>query len=292
MKRDLGKLGERYGRETVARQAPHRRSRRRRPTREIPLEAMIEREPITVILSQRGWIRAMSGHVELAAAETLKFKEGDGPLFAFHAQTTDKLLLFADNGRFYTLAGDKLARRARLRRAGAADGRYRGRARDRRAAARASRSARLLLAASDGRGFIVEGRRGRSPRRARASRWSTPRAGAKLRIVRPIAAGRRLRRGDRRQPQAGGVPALRTARAGRGQGVQLQRYRDGGLSDAIAFTFAEGLSWTMGGESGRTRSEPDMSPWRTARGRGGADAAQRLPARQPLRLNLSQSRSV
>ncbi|MDB5718838.1 MAG: topoisomerase subunit, partial [Sphingomonas bacterium] len=107
LKKDLAKLRERYGPETVL--------GRRRTTieeaalaREIPLEAMIEREPITVILSQRGWIRAMRGHVELSAAETLKFKEGDGPAFAFHAQTTDRLLLVSADGRFYTLAADKL----------------------------------------------------------------------------------------------------------------------------------------------------------------------------------------
>ena len=75
---------------------------------EVSFEAMIEREPITVILSQRGWIRAMKGHGDLTAADAAKFKEGDGPLFAFHAQTTDKLLLAADNGRFYTLGADKL----------------------------------------------------------------------------------------------------------------------------------------------------------------------------------------
>ena len=69
---------------------------------------MIEREPITVIMSQRGWIRAMKGHVDLANPEAMKFKEGDGPRFFFHAQTTDKLLLAAANGRFYTLAADKL----------------------------------------------------------------------------------------------------------------------------------------------------------------------------------------
>src|SRR3546814_14562885 len=57
------------------------------------------------------------------------------------------------------------------------------------------------------------------------------------------------------------------AELARGQGVQLQRYRDGGLSDATTFTFAEGLSWAMGGDTGRTRTEPDMSGWRTARDR-------------------------
>src|SRR3546814_18134905 len=70
--------------------------------------SMIEREPITVIMSQRGWIRAMKGHADLAAADALKFKEGAGPAFAFHAQTTEKNLLAVEPGRFHTLGADKL----------------------------------------------------------------------------------------------------------------------------------------------------------------------------------------
>ncbi|MEW6626999.1 MAG: DNA topoisomerase IV subunit A, partial [Pseudomonadota bacterium] len=107
LKKDLAALRKRYGpdtdlgrRRTLVEEAA--------PAREIPLEAMIEREPITVILSERGWIRAMSGHRDLAAADTLKFKEGDGPQFAFHAYTTDKLLLATSTGRVFTLASDKL----------------------------------------------------------------------------------------------------------------------------------------------------------------------------------------
>src|SRR5205085_1187464 len=76
------------------------------PAREIDWSAMIEKEPITVILSQRGWIRAMKGHTEDVA--DLKWREGDGPFIHFNAHTTDKLALFASNGRVYTLAGDKL----------------------------------------------------------------------------------------------------------------------------------------------------------------------------------------
>ncbi len=107
LKRDLGRIRDRYGPETEL-------GRRRTsveeagPAREIPLEAMIEREPITVILSKRGWIRAMKGHLEAAQIAELKFKEGDEAFLAFPAQTTDKLLLAADNGRFYTLAADRL----------------------------------------------------------------------------------------------------------------------------------------------------------------------------------------
>jgi topoisomerase-4 subunit A len=72
----------------------------------VPLEAMIEREPITVICSEKGWIRAMKGHQEQNGE--VKYKEGDQGRFWIHAQTTDKLLLFASNGRFYTLGADKL----------------------------------------------------------------------------------------------------------------------------------------------------------------------------------------
>ena len=115
---------------------------------------MIEREPVTVILSQRGWIRAMKGHVDLTAPETLKFKEGDGPAFAFHAQTTDKLLLAAANGRFYTIGADKLPGgrgfgepvRAMIDLDGSVEIV---------ALMKARGNARLLVAASDGRGFLV-----------------------------------------------------------------------------------------------------------------------------------------
>jgi topoisomerase-4 subunit A len=73
---------------------------------DVPFEAMIEREPITVICSQMGWVRAMKGHIDLSADQ--KFKDGDGPRFAFHAETTDRILLLAENGRFYTLGAANL----------------------------------------------------------------------------------------------------------------------------------------------------------------------------------------
>ena len=73
---------------------------------EVPIEAMIEREPITVVCSSMGWIRAMNGHIDLT--RELKFKDGDGPGLIFHAQTTDKLLALASNGRFYTILASSL----------------------------------------------------------------------------------------------------------------------------------------------------------------------------------------
>ena len=73
---------------------------------EVPLEAMIEREPITVVCSEMGWIRAMKGHIDLT--QELKFKDGDGPRYIFHAETTDRLLSFGANGRFYTISAANL----------------------------------------------------------------------------------------------------------------------------------------------------------------------------------------
>ena len=67
---------------------------------------MIDREPITVVCSQMGWVRAMTGHIDLG--RELKFKDGDGPRFVFHAETTDRLLVFGSNGRFYTVSASNL----------------------------------------------------------------------------------------------------------------------------------------------------------------------------------------
>lgn len=266
LKRDLTKIRDRYGPET---ELGKRRTlvEEAGPARDIPLEAMIEREPITVIMSQRGWIRAMKGHVDLAAADTLKFKEGDGPAFAFHAQTTDKLLLAVESGRFYTLGADKLpggrgfGEPVRLMVDIDGEQEIVG-------LLPASAAEKLLVAASDGRGFIVktaeviaETRKGKTV--------VTPRKGARLKLVKPVdpAHDYVAAIGDNRKLLV--FPLSELAELSRGQGVQLQRYRDGGLADATTFTFAEGLSWAMGGESGRTRTELDMNPWRTARGAAG-----------------------
>ena len=266
LKRDLRRVRDRYGPETAL-GARRTMIEEAAPTRDLPLEAMIEREPITVILSQRGWIRAMKGHVDLAAAETLKFKEGDGPAFAFHAQTTDKLLLAAGNGRFYTLAADKLP-------GGRGFGEPVGATIDLDggvpivAFLPARAAEKLLVAASDGRGFVVptadviaETRKGKAV--------VTPRTGASLVVVRPVAAGDDYVAviGDNRKFLV--FPLAELAEMARGTGVQLQRYREGGLSDTRTFAYAQGLSWTMGGESGRTRTEADLNPWRAARGAAG-----------------------
>jgi topoisomerase-4 subunit A len=266
LKKDLAALRTRYGPETPI-------GRRRTlveeaaPAREIPLEAMIEREPITVIMSQRGWVRAMKGHVALDAADALKFKEGDGAAFAFHAQTTDKILLAAEDGRFFTLGADKLpggrgfGEPVRLM-IDLPD----GLAIVNLLPARAEE--RLLLAANDGKGFVVksseiiaETRKGRQVVNVRA--------GAKLSVVRTIRADHDYVAavGDNRKLVV--FPLNELPEMGRGQGVTIQKYKDGGLSDVVTFKLEEGLSWAMGGETGRTRTESDLTPWRVARGAAG-----------------------
>jgi topoisomerase-4 subunit A len=266
LKKDLAALRVRYGPETLL---GKRRTlvEEAAPAREIPLEAMIEREPITVIMSQRGWVRAMKGHVALDTAEALKFKEGDGPAFAFHAQTTDKILLAAEDGRFFTLGADKLpggrgfGEPVRLM-IDLPDGigivnLFPARADE-----------RVLLAASDGKGFlaksseiIAETRKGRQVVNVRS--------GAKLLVARIVGAGHDYVAavGDNRKLVV--FPLNELPEMGRGQGVTIQKYKDGGLSDVTSFKLEEGLSWAMGGETGRTRTETDLTPWRVARGAAG-----------------------
>ncbi len=235
--------------------------------REIDWSAMIEKEPITVILSQRGWIRAMKGHVALEEVEQLKWREGDAPFIHFHAQTTDKLALFGDNGRVYTLLGDKLP-----------GGRGFGEPvrlqidlepeSDIVTLLTIAPDMRLLVASSDGRGFIASADATLAETR-KGKQLVNLRSGAKVAVVRPIPEGADAVAvvGENRKLLV--FPLSELPELARGQGVLLQRYRDGGLSDAVALRLADGLSWSLGGDSGRTRTETDLNPWRAARGAAG-----------------------
>ena len=261
LKRDLASLKEKFGDE--------RRTQIEAvaPARDIDWTAMIEKEPITVILSQRGWIRAMKGHLALEQVADLKWREGDGPFIHFHSQTTDRLALFASNGRVYTLAGDKLPS-------------ARGFGEPVRLfidldaeveivqllAIRPE--AKLLIAASDGKGFVTNGEATLAETR-KGKQLVNVRPGSKVMVVRQVPEGADAVAviGENRKMVV--FPLAELPELGRGQGVTLQRYRDGGLSDAIAFRLADGLSWALGGESGRTRTETDLAQWRAARGAAG-----------------------
>jgi topoisomerase-4 subunit A len=267
LKRDLANLRKDYAETTLL-------GRRRTtiaeaaPTVEFSMEAMIEKAPVTVILSAKGWIRGASGHEPLD--KEFKFKEGDGPAFAIHAQTTDKLLVACDNGRFYTLGCDKLPS-ARgfgepLRTMVDID-----------AGAEIvallvyKPKAQLLLASNVGRGFAAEADELLAETRKGRGVMNT-KPGVKLAIVREIPPEHDHIAvvGDNRKLVIFSLEELPIL--AKGQGVTLQRYRDGGLADATTLKLEEGLSWKMGGDTGRTRTESDMRLWKVARG-----AAGRLP---------------
>jgi topoisomerase-4 subunit A len=261
MKKDLEALKAKFGDERRTRveegAAP----------REIDWSAMIEKEPITVILSQRGWIRAMKGHLALDQVSDLKWREGDGPFIQFHAQTTDKLALFGSNGRVYTLGGDKLpsargfGEPVRLFIDLEADV-------DIVQLLVARPEMKLLVASSDGRGFVTSAEATTAETR-KGKQLVNLRPGARVAVVRPIAEGADAVAvvGENRKMLV--FPLSELPELGRGQGVMLQRYRDGGLSDALAFRLEDGLSWALGGDSGRVRTESDLSAWRAARGAAG-----------------------
>jgi topoisomerase IV subunit A len=261
MKQDLTAVKEKFGddRRTQIETAA--------VAREIDWSAMIEKEPITVILSQRGWIRAMKGHLALEQVADLKWREGDGPFIHFHAQTTDRLALFASNGRVYTLAGDKLPS-------------ARGFGEPVRLFIDLEAEVeivqllilrpemKLLVASSDGRGFVAAGESILAETR-KGKQLVNLRPRSTLAVVRPVSEGADAVAvvGENRKMVV--FPLSELPELGRGQGVMLQRYRDGGLSDAIAFRLEDGLSWPLGGETGRTRTETDLAPWRAARGAAG-----------------------
>jgi topoisomerase-4 subunit A len=267
LKRDLVALRKEYAEDTAL-------GRRRTtiaeaaPTVEFSLDAMIEKAPVTVILSAKGWIRGASGHEPVD--KEYKFKDGDGPGFTLHAQTTDKLLIACDNGRFYTLGCDKLPG-ARgfgepIRTMLDIDAEaqivtivvYRPKA-------------QLLLASNMGRGFVAEMDELLAETRKGRGVMST-KPGVRLMVAREIPAEHDHVAvvGDNRKLVLFSLEEMPVM--AKGQGVTLQRYRDGGMADVITLKLEDGLSWKMGGDTGRTRTETDMRMWKVARG-----AAGRLP---------------
>jgi topoisomerase-4 subunit A len=236
---------------------------------EVPLEAMIDREPITVVCSQMGWIRAMTGHIDLN--RELKFKDGDGPRFIFHAETTDRLLVFGTNGRFYTLSASTLPG-------------GRGMGEPLRLMVDLPNEVqivdilihkpgrKLLVASSAGDGFVVpedevlaQTRTGRQVLNVRGD--------VKAMICAPVAGNAVAVVGENRKVLVFGLDEL--PEMGRGKGVRLQKYKDGGMSDAITFNAENGLSWQD--PAGRTRTEPDLTEWTGKRATAGRMAPRGFP---------------
>jgi len=230
------------------------------PVLEIVAEALVEREPITVILSEKGWIRALKGH--LAADVELKFKEGDKLGFLLRCETTDRLALLATNGRVYTIKGADIPR-------GRGDGQ----------AIRLlidlanedgvlnlflpDTSAKYLVASSSGRGFVVPGDEFASERRA----------GKVILVVKPgeeFAACVKVQGdhvaviGQNRKLLV--FPLAEVPEMVKGTGVQLQKYKDGGMMDVKTFVLAAGLTWRLGE---KVRTETRLTEWLGARAGAG-----------------------
>jgi topoisomerase-4 subunit A len=220
---------------------------------DVPIEAMIDREPITVVCSQMGWIRAMTGHIDLT--RELKFKDGDGPRHIFHAETTDRLLIFGSNGRFYTLpasnlpGGRGMGEPVRLmvdlpNEVAIVDLFIHKPAR------------KLLVASTAGDGFVVPEddviAQTRSGKQVINVRGET-----RALLCKPVTGDSVAVVGENRKVLV--FPLDELPEMGRGKGVRLQKYKDGGLSDATTFTRADGLSWHD--PAGRTRTETDLAEW-------------------------------
>jgi len=224
-------------------------------------EAFIEREPVTVICSQKGWIRAIRGHVQ--DGPDVKYKDGDRGRFWLHAETTDRLLVFATNGRFYTLPCDKLpggrghGEPIRLMIDLAND--------DEIVEMHVHRpGAKLLVAASDGRGFVLT--EDEALAQTRAGKQALNVAGDVEAAVCVPAEGDHVAVVGQNRKMAI-FPLSELPEMSRGRGVTLQKYKDGGLSDVRVFTLAEGLKWAAG--PGRERTETDLADWLGKRAQAG-----------------------
>ena len=222
-----------------------------------PTEILVEREPITIICSANGWIRAMRGHLDLDS--TFKYKEGDLPGHVLHAETTDKILLFADNGRFFTLSGDKLPR-------GRGFGEPVSLMVDLPADSEIVKlvvagNGKLLIAASTGHGLVVDMQGALA--QTRTGKQVLNISGTARAVACSIVDGDMVASvGVNRKLilfTVDEVPVM-----SRGKGVILQRFKDGGLADVTVFKKNRGLSWQAGG--GRVRTEQNISTWLARRG--------------------------
>ena len=227
---------------------------------EISNDAFVEREPITVVLSEKGWIRAVKGHVSDAAE--LKFKESDRLKLLLPCQTTDQLCLFGTNGRAYTVRAADLPR-----------GRGDGQAvrllveltneDDVAALFLPSKSEKYLVASSAGRGLIVAGAELLAERRTGKTILNL-KPGEEAAICVPASGDHVAVIGTSRKLLL--FPLDQVPEMARGAGVILQRYKDGGLSDARVFRLADGLTWRLGE---KTRTETVLRDWLGERGQTG-----------------------
>ncbi|MDP3897580.1 MAG: DNA topoisomerase IV subunit A [Mesorhizobium sp.] len=233
--------------------------------------AMIEKEPVTVVVSEKGWLRAMKGH--MSDHSTLTFKEGDKLKLAFNAQTTDKIIVFTTGGKFYTIGADRLP-----------GGRGHGEPiriivdmdndQDIVTAFVHDPKRKLLLVSHEGYGFTVSEeevaantRKGKqvmnvkAPDEAKRLTWVE---GDHVAIV-----------GENRKLLV--FPLADVPDMARGKGVRLQRYKDGGVADVKTFSIAAGLTWQDSADRTYTRTREELAEWMGDRASAGRIAPKGFP---------------
>lgn len=234
-------------------------------------QAMIEKEPITVIVSEKGWIRALKGHISDTA--TLTFKEGDGLRIAFPAQTTDKILIITTGGKAFTLGGDKLP-----------GGRGHGEPlrimidmdndQDVLTAFVHDPQRKQMIVSTAGNGFVV----------VEADMIANTRKGKQImnvsmpdetKLIVPVSGDHVAVVGDNRKLLVFALEQV--PEMSRGKGVRLQRYKDGGISDVRCFAIADGLVWED--SAGRTfmRSKDELAEWLADRASAGRTVPKGFP---------------
>lgn len=226
-------------------------------------QAMIEKEPITVVISEKGWIRGMKGHLPDFAS--LQFKDGDGLKLAFHANTTDKLVIVTTGGKAYTLGADKLP-----------GGRGHGEPlrimvdMDNDQAVLTAfvhdPARKLLMASTAGNGFIV----------AESDMVANTRKGKQImnvglpdetRLCVPVSGDHVAVIGENRKMLIFALSQL--PEMSRGKGVRLQRYKDGGIADIRCFAMADGLTWEDSAGRAHNRTQAELTEWIADRAQAG-----------------------
>jgi topoisomerase-4 subunit A len=234
-------------------------------------QAMIEKEPVTVVVSEKGWIRALKGH--LADFSTLQFKEGDSLKVAFHGQTTDKNIVFTTGGKAFTLGADKLP-----------GGRGHGEPlrimidmdndQDVLTAFVLDTSRKLIVSSHQGYGFIVpeaelvaNTRKGKQILNVSMPDEAKLVAHAKGDHVAVVGENRKLLV----------FPSSQLPEMTRGKGVRLQRYKDGGISDLRTFAMEEGLSWDDSAGRNFNRKKDELAEWMGDRATAGRTVPKGFP---------------
>ncbi|PDS80105.1 DNA topoisomerase IV subunit A [Rhizobium sp. L43] len=234
-------------------------------------QAMIEKEPITVVISEKGWIRALKGHI--ADTATLTFKEGDGLKLAFPAQTTDKILIVTTGGKAFTLGGDKLP-----------GGRGHGEPlriivdMDNDQAVLTAfvhdPARKQLIVSTAGNGFVV----------AEAELVANTRKGKQImnvalpeetQLLVPVGGDHVAVVGENRKLLV--FPLAQVPEMSRGKGVRLQRYKDGGISDVRCFAISDGLVWEDSAGRTFTKNKDELAEWLSDRATAGRTVPKGFP---------------